>query len=272
MGNNIKKYGKLKFNIHDYDGEMNGEFDWGSKRKNIFDRFYDADDIDDHDLAFRKLSKIIGDDPEFIDAYNSAGRWELYLNNHGNALTYFDTAYRIGSKLIPKEFKGTIPWEFLDNRPFLRAMHGLGLTYEHIGEYEKAANIYDKMLKYNPNDNQGIRALAIETSLFLGNYKKILKICKFYPEDAIPDTLYGEFVARYRLGQKDRSAEILKKANKTLPNVTKEILKEKHKEILNKRPGTITAGGEDEAYDYWRRTRVVWTDPELTMFIRINTS
>ena len=271
MSQSSKKYGKLKFKIYDYDGEINGEFDWGSNRKDIFDRFYDADEIDDQDLAYKELLKITNDDPEFIDAYNSLGWWELNFYNYGNALNYFETAYRIGSKLIPKEFKGTILWGFLHNRPFLRAMHGLGLVYEYMGEYEKAVNIYDKVLKYNPNDNQGVRALAIETNLFMGNYKKILNICKFYPEDIMPDTLYGKFVAHYRLGQKDKAAEILKEANKTLPNVTRELLKEKHKKIESKRPGTITVGGEDEAYDYWHRTRVIWTDPELIRFIKINT-
>ena len=87
----------------------------------------------------------------------------------------------------------------------------------------------------------------------------------------MPDTLYGKFVAHYRLGQKDKAAEILKEANKTLPNVTRELLKEKHKIILSDRPGTITVGGEDEAYEYWKRTRVIWTDPELIRFIKNNT-
>ncbi len=272
MSQSGKKYGNLKFKIHDYDGEINGEFDWGSKRKDIFNRFYDADEIDDIELAFQELFKIINDDPEFIDAYNSAGWWELNLYNYGNALTYFETAYQIGSKLIPKEFKGKILWGFLHNRPFLRAMHGLGLTYEYMGKYKKSVNIFDKMLKYNPNDNQGVRALAIETYLFIGNYKNVLKICKFYPEDIMPDTLYGKFIAYYRLSQKDKATEALKYANKILPNVTKELLSKKHKEVLSNRPGTITVGGEDEAYDYWHRTRVIWTDPELIRFIKNNTS
>ena len=110
--------------------------------------------------------------------------------------------------------------------------YGGYLNDDFVVEYEKAVNIYDKVLEYNPNDNQGVRALAIEANLLMGNYRKILKICKFYPEDTMPDTLYGKFVAYYRLGQKDKAAEILKEANKILPNVPKELLKEKHKEIV----------------------------------------
>jgi tetratricopeptide (TPR) repeat protein len=263
-----KKFGKLNFKIQAYEDSIEGEFDWGLNREEIFERFYDAEELDDPDLAFREYYQIIDDDPEFIDAYSSLGWWEIRMSNYGHAFVHFITAYEIGSKLIPKDFQGTIIWGIIGNRPFLRTMHGLGLAYESMRQYEKADLIYEQILAYNPNDNQGVRALAIENKLFMGDYKGILKICELFEEDAMPDVLYGKVVALYRLGRKDKAKYSLKEAIEYCPNVAKELLKKKHSEIQNDVPGTLTFGGEDEAYDYWQRTRVIWTDAELVNFVK----
>lgn len=268
MKRHSQKYPKLKFEVHDYDGSAEGEFIWGHNRSEIFERFYEADEIREPDVACRELFKIIHDDPEFLDAYNSLGWWEFNAFNYGNALTHFDLAFSIGSKLIPTDFKGTILWGFLDNRPFLRTMHGLALNHEMIGDYEKADRLCQKILAYNPNDNQGIRALAIENKLFMGDYQGVLKICKLFPDDTLPDTLFGKVVAHYKLGQMDRALSTLKEAIKISPNVAIELIKKKHKKIQGEMPGSITVGGEDEAYDYWKRTRIVWNDPALLDFIK----
>ncbi len=262
------KYDKLRFKIESFQGGKTGVFEWGNTRMEIFDRFQKANKIQNMDLRFDELQAIITEDREFFDAYNSLGWYEWELFNYGSAFNYFFTAYEIGSKLIPKDFDGTINWGFLENRPFLKTMHGLGLTYEFVREYERADQIFDQLLKYNPGDNQGIRALAIETNLLIGNFKKVLRICKMFPDDIMPDTSYGRFVAHYRLGQKEKAATVLKQAIEFSPVVAKELVKKKHKPPKNERPGFITMGGEDEAYDYWYRTRVVWTDPELIDFIK----
>lgn len=80
------------------------------------------------------------------------GCWELSLRNYSNAFHYFMKAYKIGDKLIPKNYNGRIIWGILNNRPFLRSMHGLGLTYLFMQEWDKSSTIFKKILGYNPND------------------------------------------------------------------------------------------------------------------------
>lgn len=60
---------------------------------------------------------------------------------------------------LPKNFSGKLRWGFLDNRPFLRAAHGYGLALEGKGRILEAAEIYQRILLLNPDDNQGIRYL-----------------------------------------------------------------------------------------------------------------
>ncbi len=263
----MPNYPKLKFNTHKYESETEGEFLWSKSRNKIFERFYDADEITEPDTAINELQKIINDDPEFIDAYNSIGWWELSLRNYGNAFHCFMNAFKIGDKLIPKNYNGRIIWGILSNRPFLRSMHGLGLTYLFMQEWDKSSKIFKKILRYNPNDNQGIRALAIQSYLAQGKFEDVLNICKMYPEDIMPDTLYGAVLANYRLDRIKKAEEALKKAIEFSSNVAKELLKKKHKQIESELPGTVSAGGVDEAYEYWQRVGHYWTDPEIMKFI-----
>jgi hypothetical protein len=50
-------------------------------------------------------------------------------------------------------------WHFIDNRPFLRCMHGYGLCLWRLGCFDEAERVFDRMLWLNPSDNQGVRFL-----------------------------------------------------------------------------------------------------------------
>ena len=256
------KYPDLKFYINDEEGQ----FDWGKERHNLWERFYDIEEIEDPDTSIYELQKLINEDPIFIDAYNSLGWWEIYIMNYGNAIYYFDTALRIANKYIPKNFKGSIIWGILDNRPFLRMLHGIGFTNLLLSEWSKATSVFTKILKYNPHDNQGIRALIIQSLIAQGQFRKILKLCNDYSDDTMVDVLYGKALAHYRLDKLEKAKTALKNAIKLSPNVAKELLKKRHKPPT-KDDGFLTVAGEDEAYDYWKRIGQYWTDIKLQKLI-----
>jgi hypothetical protein len=50
-----------------------------------------------------------------------------------------------------------LPWEWLDNRPFLRCMHGFGLCLWRLERFEEAERVSERLLWLNPADNQGVR-------------------------------------------------------------------------------------------------------------------
>jgi tetratricopeptide (TPR) repeat protein len=258
----MKKHDLLKFHFSNSEGE----FDWGKSRHEIFNKFYNTDELNSK-RAEDKLKIILKEDPEFIDAYNSLGWLEMNICNYGNAMILFEKAFKIGNSLIPKSFKGKIIWGITENRPFLRALQGLGLSLLFTNEFEKALKYFQKTLKYNPNDNQGIRALMIHCYMALGDFKNMLKICSSFPEDTMADTLYGKVFALYHLERINDAKEALHEAQQYLPLVSKELISNKHKPAFNKIPGTLTCGGKDEAYDYWKRVGQFWTNPKLKFFL-----
>jgi len=137
-------------------------------------------------------------------------------------------------------------------------MHGLGVILLKTGDIEKANEIFMEMLRFNPDDNQGARAGAVETFFHLSEPEEALAICDLYPYDGMPDTLYGRALAFFHLGKQEMADKALKHAIECLPKVAKEIIKKRHKKPKSLRAGFTTVGGDDEAYEYWKRNSIHW--------------
>jgi len=75
---------------------------------------------------------------------------------------HYEVGLRIGELSLGGDFDGLLPWGHLDNRPFLRCMHGFGLCLWRLGRFEEAERVFDRMLWLNPSDNQGVRFLIDE--------------------------------------------------------------------------------------------------------------
>ena len=53
-------------------------------------------------------------------------------------------------------------WGHIDNRPFLRCVHGYGLCLWRLGRLKEAEEVFTRMLWLNPTDNLGVRFLLGE--------------------------------------------------------------------------------------------------------------
>lgn len=102
------------------------------------------------------LRGLIERDPRCIDAYGHLG-WMYFQYSAKRALPHYLTAVAIGERSLPDGFGGLLPWGWIDNRPFLRALHGLAVTRWRLRQFEQAHSICESLLWLNPNDNQGVR-------------------------------------------------------------------------------------------------------------------
>jgi hypothetical protein len=62
------------------------------------------------------------------------------------ALEFYNTAVAIGEGALPYAFAGVLPWGFVDNRPFHRALHGLGLCAWRQRRWDAAETILTNLL------------------------------------------------------------------------------------------------------------------------------
>lgn len=146
----------------------------------------------------------------------------------------------------------------IDNRPFLRACHGLGLELRERGEVEEALAIFMKLLDWNPDDNQGVRELVVRCHFMLDQPQGVLAICDRYPDDGMEALLYGRPLALIQLGETGKAREALELAVEGLPLVAQELVKERHRAPRDYDRGRYTLWSPEQAYHYWLEQGHYW--------------
>ncbi|MGM0366482.1 MAG: hypothetical protein ACQEP5_08100 [Actinomycetota bacterium] len=91
-----------------------------------------------------------------LDAHAHLGNF-LFDSRPEKALLHYEVGVKIGDLSLPQNFNGVLLWGHIDNRPFLRCMHGYGLCLWKLGCFKEAEKIFERMLWLNPTDNQGVR-------------------------------------------------------------------------------------------------------------------
>ncbi len=118
----------------------------------------DLKDSGDRVAAERILAELCQEDLRCLDAHAHLGnlvfdRWAVL------AIRHYEVGVRIGELSLGPGFDGLLPWGRIDNRPFMRCMHGLGLCLWRLERFEEAERVFEQMLRLNPADNQGVRFL-----------------------------------------------------------------------------------------------------------------
>ncbi len=115
---------------------------------------YEAGDRD----ARQILMNLLAADLRCLDAHAHLGNFAFDLEPD-EALRHYQVGLRIGELSLPAGFEGVLPWGHIDNRPFLRCLHGVGLCLWRLGRSAEAAESFRRQLSLNPPDNQGARFL-----------------------------------------------------------------------------------------------------------------
>lgn len=106
--------------------------------------------------ARRILMNLLARDLRCLDAHAHLGNFE-FDRSPEKALLHYEVGFSIGVFSLGRRFQGVLAWGLIDNRPFLRCMHGVGLCWWRLGHVREAAAVFRKMLWLNPGDNQGVR-------------------------------------------------------------------------------------------------------------------
>lgn len=218
----------------------------------------EAGQLDEAEEELRHLLLVC---PEHIDALHHLGM--LFGSRGQNLEAYLCAreAVRIGLAAIPSGFSwltGRILWGHIENRPFMRAYHALGLHLLHDQGAAKAVDIFARLVNVNSNDNLGARYLLMQCLLDLRDWQSALDLSRRYPDDAGSDMMYSKVVALMSIGHVDEAVVALEAAIRCKPNIASELLKVRHSRPESAHPGYMTVGGPEEAFDYWERNRVHW--------------
>ena len=157
----------------------------------------------------RTLTTIVERHPHFIDGHAHLGNALMEKGKPKLALRACLRGFEAGLKAMPADYAGRIEWISLDNRPFLRAAHGTALSYLRLGQRKEALAIMEKILAWNPNDNQGIRFLIGSEYLRTGESDKADRL--FAEEaDSYPPYHYERALLRFRADNFEDAATSLR--------------------------------------------------------------
>jgi hypothetical protein len=120
----------------------------------------DLKEAGDPGEAHRILMDLCQADLRCLDAHAHLGN--LVFVRPEDAIRHYEVGLRIGELSLGDGFEGVLLWGHIDNRPFLRCMHGYGLCLWRLRRYDEAGRVFEKMLSLNPSDNQGVRFLVEE--------------------------------------------------------------------------------------------------------------
>ncbi len=211
--------------------------------------------------------------PEHLDAM-----WQLagFLRDCGRvaqAEELLRNAVELGRTAFPPRAfrfgRDRLEWGWMENRPFLRCLASWMQAREEAGARGDALDCARELLALNPNDNQGIRCVAVTWLLQSGGDEEAAALAKRYPEDSLPETTYGRALALFRLRRFDEADDVLREAIADLPLVATEMLKAKHRVPRRPYPGMVTVGGADQAYDYWKSAGALWSaTPDASEWLR----
>jgi tetratricopeptide (TPR) repeat protein len=119
----------------------------------------DLKDAGDRGEALQILMELCQADLRCLDAHAHLGNF-VFEHRPEDAIRHYEVGLRIGELSLGDGFEGVLLWGHIDNRPFLRCMHGYGLCLWRLGRYDEAGRIFERMLWLNPSDNQGVRFLV----------------------------------------------------------------------------------------------------------------
>ncbi len=116
----------------------------------------DLKEAGDYKGAHRMLMNLLAADLRCLDAHAHLGNL-AFPHDPDTAIRHYDTGVRIGELSLGKDFTGLLPWGRLNNRPFLRCLHGYALCLWRFSRFRDAERVFTRMLWLNPTDNQGVR-------------------------------------------------------------------------------------------------------------------
>lgn len=107
-----------------------------------------------------ELGAFLCKDWRYLDGHNHLGLMEERVGNYEKMRKHYELSVKIGSLTVNRKLKRPIlKWSIIENRPFLRSLHGYGLALAHLGLGHEALQIFEWCYEICPMDNLGVRFL-----------------------------------------------------------------------------------------------------------------
>lgn len=116
-------------------------------------------------------------------------------------------------------------WSELDTRPYMRALDGLACSLYEDGQLKEAISLFQKMLRLNPNDNQGVRMYLLPALVWDDQFNEATALIGKFGDEHAPYIPYSVALLLYKkYGDCEASVSALLDAITEFPHVFKIML------------------------------------------------
>lgn len=137
-------------------------------------------------------------------------------------------------------------WLVYHTRPFMRAMAALARTYREMDQTEAAIDVWQEMLRLNPNDNQGVRYPLLFALLSQRRHEAVAELVKRYEDDVDITWRYGRALWAFsRDGATPDAAALLAQAHQQNQHVLPYLIG--RAKMPGRLPDSYQFGSRDEA-------------------------
>ncbi len=145
-----------------------GNKDW-LKAEDVFDQGREYDWSGEPKKAMQMYRRALDIHPGYVDAHVHIGHDLASMIRYPEAEGSYRRALTLGREQLG-EIDPEDAWVDLDTRPFMRALHGLGLVLARKREWQQALECFQELLRIDPQDHLGIRYLIGEVYHQLGDF------------------------------------------------------------------------------------------------------
>lgn len=238
-----------------------------TKKEQAQDLIYQAYDHPSPEARVHLSKKALKLDSNQTDAYVILGEEATsYEKAIGYYLQGLQAAEREFGQAFFKENTGHF-WGLIETRPYMRAKAGYADCLWGLGKKKEAIYQYQQMLTLNPNDNQGIRYILLQSYIDQKEYAKGKQIILQYQEYTANIVFNRVLIEFGEHGLSSTIPSLIKKAKESNPHVTAYLLGKK--KLPPHRPEYIGIGDEREAITYAQEHLYLWNRvPELVNLLK----
>ena len=202
--------------------------------------------------ARRTLKKT----PDDVDAYLTLAE---HSDSDRTALSLFEKAVAAGERVIGSdkfEKLAGVFWLEPKTRPYMQARLSLARCLWALSRRDEAVLHFEELLRLNPNDNQAVRYLLLNSLISLGRFEDAKALIGRYDEPSATWAYSKVLVAFHDVGDTPPSHAALKAAQRVNKHVVPFLLGDK--EPPEEQPDFYSPGDKYEASFYLAEAQATW--------------
>ena len=211
------------------------------------------------------LRAFLNDHPGHIDALHHYAMCKMRESKPLDGFAFAHAAVASGRAALPPGFvlaNNCLPGDWIENRPFLRALSGLMTAQRALGRVSAAIMTARELIGCDVQDRMGARLLLPIYLLEANRAQEALEAFRFPAhKDTFGPVAYLEALALIRLGRTEEIRAVLSPCFRHYPMVARHLLDPDLPRPKNESPYGVVVGSHYESWMSAVEQRWLWEDP-----------